>query len=141
MEKRQLVIEDINLIPESDREIIEGIMRDCGIEPKYYVKTDIDILIEAVQDVFRVTLDELKSNSRKGNLPYARRVVFYYATKIYPRRFPKRKIGDLLNKKQSSAHVAIGLFKIENNPLINHEFYRYILQVKERLQGYKFVEE
>jgi chromosomal replication initiation ATPase DnaA len=139
--EKQLIIDNIDRIPEGDREIIETMIRDYGIQPKYYIKTDFDILIEAVQTVFCVTLNEMKSDSRKGNLPYARRVVFYYAKKIFPKKVTDQQIGALLNKRQPAVHAAIKVFKRENSPLTNPQFYEYVLQIKEVLKEYRFIKD
>jgi chromosomal replication initiation ATPase DnaA len=127
----QLIINDVEKIPVAEREAIERITRAAGAEPSYFVKTGIDCLLDAVQKVFRCTLDELKSNSKKNNLPYARHIYFYYARKMYP-DLPQQEIGKMLNRCQPSVAYSIFFFQNENSRF-NNEFRNFVAAVNKAL--------
>lgn len=130
-----LVVYNVENMPDDQRKIIEVIAHNVG--------TDIDDLLSAIQIVFNCTLDDLKSCRKDNNLPYARRIVFYYANKILSKEgtASKRKIGELLDKKPSGVSYDIKVFKNQNNKKANSVFFQYVQRIIALLYGRWFIEE
>jgi chromosomal replication initiation ATPase DnaA len=120
-------------MPAEKRELVEIIVRSVG--------TDIDDLLSAIQIVFNCTPDDLKSRRNDNSLPYARRIFFYYANKIFSKgkSLSKREIGLLLNRKSSDVFYNIRAFKQQNDKKTNIVFYRYVKRVTEMLNERWFI--
>ncbi|MDR0692434.1 MAG: hypothetical protein LBF69_05295 [Prevotellaceae bacterium] len=123
----QLIIDDIERIPPDGREAIETIIRNTGAAPCYHLDTDIDCLSNALQKVFCCTLDELKSKSKKRDLPYARHIYFYYVRKMYS-TLSQQEIGLLLSRSQKSVSYSLAFFERENSRF-NSKFRKYVAEV------------
>jgi chromosomal replication initiation ATPase DnaA len=135
----KIMIVDITVLPYAALRKIEEILQSAGIEPIYREKTQIDFLIDAIESVFRVNFDELISESKKNNLPYARRVFFYFVKKMHPRK-SDGEIAGLINKDRTLVKHSLHTFNVEYNDKINPKFKAYVDQVKEKLAGFDFIE-
>jgi chromosomal replication initiation ATPase DnaA len=126
-------------MPATQRVIIKKIARNLGAEQN--ANKDIGDLLSAVQIVFNCTLDDLKSNNKHNDLPYARRIFFYYADKIFSRngKHSKRRAGGLLSRNKSDVSYNIKEFKRQNDIKYNYVFCQYVQRVKELLDFRWFV--
>jgi chromosomal replication initiation ATPase DnaA len=126
-------------MPATQRVIIKKIARNLGAEQN--ANKDIDDLLSAVQIVFNCTLDDLKSHNKRNDLPYARRIFFYYADRIFSEKgkHSRRRVGELLNRKSSHVFYNIKEFRRQNDIKYNHVFCQYVQRVKELLSFRWFV--
>jgi len=70
---------------------------------------DIDCVKEAISEYFRISIDDLVSNSRKTQIVYARNIAFYIIRKKF--KTPLKRIGEFFGKRDH-ATVAHGYDKI-----------------------------
>jgi chromosomal replication initiation ATPase DnaA len=90
--------------------------------------SELYLLLNSIYLVFGVNLFELKSNSRRKHISYARRVFFVYVHKILP-YITYNKVGEILNKNCSTAFESINVF-LNDNLKFNNEFNDYFERIK-----------
>ena len=66
----------------------------------------VDIVTEVVTKEANVTIEQVKSRSRKLGCPESRYRIFYIVTKHYP-KIPLKFIGSQFGKKYDNAHCSV----------------------------------
>lgn len=66
----------------------------------------VDIVTEVVTKDANITIDQVKSRSRKLGCPESRYRIFYLTNKLYP-KIPLKFIGSQFGKKYDNAHCSV----------------------------------
>jgi chromosomal replication initiation ATPase DnaA len=121
---------DVSHLPEQNISEIEEMFQENYLEYSLEEKTDMDILLEALQSVLHITIDDMKSCKRGTNISYARRIFFYHARRIFPNR-PLSEIGRMIEKKQSSVSHSLSAFSSDIKSRRNKEFRSHVAAIED----------
>lgn len=100
-------------------EVMQEIKKDFHVIPKQGIITDgyiLDLVTAVVCDEYKVSLEAIKSKSRKDGLPPIRFKIWYLAKKIKP-NIGIRFIGRQFGKQSDNAHsvVIYGITQVEGD--------------------------